>query len=290
MANLKRATFKNQIISAKCLLEARSISRHNNEDSNLTHSHELAKKRKMYLKDFCDFLTEKQRTGKMNIYMGNQEEMKKFLFSRLINLSKSTSVDYISGFSSLMLGLQKKNITIDDGGFKTIEEMRDMAKSLPALDFRKGRAFSNPVHIINRLYEIQYESGLIAQVQYETGLRISEAYRFLNNLQKYLIGNSIIGLVGKSKHLYDPKKISRDLILKLKEFGSLPNRHEYSKHIKKAANNPEAIPHDWRLTYVKIRFYDLINEGILRVDALRIVSKEINHHRISMTEYYLLRA
>ncbi len=290
MANIKGASFKQQTNSMHYLLKAFGEARHGNRDDRQTHSIELAKKRRMYIKDFIENANELELSGKLNIHMGDYIIVKEFLLKRIALMCKKSSGDYVSGISSLFSGLVLKNITIADDGFQAIEDVRSLVTEMPEEEFRIGRFISNTKHVLNRLFDKNFESGVLGQVQNETGFRISEAYEFASNPEKYLVGNTIVDLIGKSKHMYGRKKISNDLIQKLSGIEKLPTRHTYSRHLKLARLDDEAISHDWRITYVKVEFDKRIASGMTRIEALREVSKEINHYRIEMTEYYLLRA
>ena len=290
MANLKGSTLSKQSKDAYFRLYALGVSRHDNPDSHLTHSLAVEKKRKMYLKDMVSFSLSSGSKGKLNQNFNDKDFTNKFLMERISNLSRKSSLDYISGISSLFLGLVEANVDIDDNIFDEIEYVRDFVKEMPKDEFRVGRAFLKPKAILGKLFDINFESATVAQLQHETGFRISEAYEFIKNQKKYLINNEIIGVIGKSKHLYEPKIISYDLVKKLSIVRKLPTAHTYSKHLKMVTSNDESIPHDWRLTYVKEQFEKYLLAGMLRDDALKKVSRDVNHHRIEITEYYLHRA
>ena len=291
MANLKGSDFTQQARSAYFILDAFGVSRHANPDSQKTHSIEMEKKRKMYLKDFSKHALSLDLSGKLNVHMGDYEVIKGFLLNRITNLSKKTSNDYVSGISSMFTALSQENITIADEGFEAIEDVRALVKEMPKEEFRTGRYIANAKLILNKLCDLRFESGVLAQVQYETGFRIAEAYKLAKNPEKYLFGDAfIVGMVGKGNHKYDIKSISDDLVLKLSAIENLPTAHTYSGHLKLVRFDNEAIPHDWRVTYVKEQFDKRIRQGMCREEALKEVSKLINHYRTTMTEFYLLRA
>ena len=291
MANLKGSNFTKQARSAHFILNAIGVSRYANPDSQKTHSIEMEKKRKMYLKDLSKHAQSLDLSGKLNVHMGDYEVIKSFLLNRITNLSKKTSNDYVSGISSMFTALSEENITIADEGFEAIEDVRALVKEMPKEEFRTGRYIANAKHVLNKLYDLNFESGVLAQVQYETGFRIAEAYKLAKNTEKYLLGgSSIIGMIGKGNHMYDTKSISDDLVLKLSAIEDLPTAHTYSRHLKLVRFDNKAIPHDWRVTYVKEQFDKRIRQGMCREEALKEVSKLINHYRTAMTEFYLLRA
>ena len=52
----------------------------------------------------------------------------------------------------------------------------------------------------------------------------------------------------------------------------------------------QTIPHDLRVTYVAKKYEELLANCVSNDEALKLVSKEVNHYRAEITEYYLLRA
>jgi len=294
MANLKGGTFDKQIRDANFRLEARGTARHHNGDHK-THSNETSKKRDMYLKDFKNYLLKNGISeGKLNTHLGTSETMKDFLVQRINenDLSRKTAVDYVSGFSGMMKGLEESNVTINPAGREALEEARVIIKEIPKEDFRSGRAFENPQSVIDKIYDIRFEAGVLAQIQYETGFRISEAYELVQNPDRYINGNKVEGIVGKGNHQYYTKEISKDLAIKIgaTDKNNIPTDKSYSSFIKEAAGNEKAIPHDFRLSYVKEQYEKKIDAGMAKKEALREVSREVNHYRAEITRYYLARA
>jgi len=161
---------------------------------------------------------------------------------------------------------------------------------MPKEDFRTGRAVEDPQRILKCLYTIRFESGVIAQIQYETGFRVHEAYKLARSPDKYIQGEQIVEMVGKGNHMYEPKPITRDLIIKINAIEKLPTHHTYLSHLKIAAGDPMAIAHDWRITYVRERYDQNMASGMKHAEALLQISSEVNHHRPEITTYYLARA
>lgn len=290
MANLKGKTFDRQIRDARIRLEARGTSRHNNPESAKSHSHAVAKKRDMYFRDFSRYAESRGLSGKLNVHMGDRDLMNDFLINRVSDLSKNSAADYVSGMSALLRGLEQSNITIHPDGRDALNSIREIVRVMPDEDFRTGRAFAEPGHVLSRLFDIRYESGVLAQIQYETGFRANEAYKLAKEPDKYLVGNKITEMIGKGNHRYDIKQVSRDLVIKLAAIENLPTHHTYLNHIRIAAEDPNAIAHDWRITYVREHYNRDMADGMTHKEALLQVSREVNHHRPEITQYYLARA
>lgn len=265
-------------------LEAFGKGRHGNND-HLTHSDGIAKKREMYLKDYKVFIEQNRFTEKLNKTMTN-ENIERFLNQRLDGLKASTQENYTRGFSSMVEGLKEANITVlvdkDVFDSKVAEIKENRVNTIVA-----GRAITNPTNIISNLYEKRYESGVIAQVQNELGVRVSEAFEIVKNLDKYLQDGNIENLVGKGNHTYEAKNISSELIAKINECHKIPSQNSYRNDLKDIGVNNS---HDWRYTYAKATFEAKIESGVEYNQALQEVSGELNHSRGNMTLFYLLRS
>jgi len=172
---------------------------------NLTHSNELAIKREMYVRDYISHLEQTGFSGKINESMTN-ESISTFLNQRLEGLKHSTQENYVRGLNSMLKGLQEANIGIpcqssvfDD----KVVEIRAVA--LP--DTRTGLAIANPSEKIEQLQSIRFESSVLAEVQHELGLRISETFEVVKNLDTHYneTNGTIENLIGKGNHVYEPK-------------------------------------------------------------------------------------
>lgn len=287
MANLRGGNFTKQAKDAFHRL-LKPSPRHGTND-HLTHSKALGAKREMYLRDFKEFLEKNNYSGKMNTWMGDRTTMQEFLRDRIDGLSRKSAIDYVSGFSSMLQGLREANISIEKGGFRAVEEIRDYAKSIEKADRRVDRAIENVDRTIDKLYSRDYGSGVLAEIQAKLGFRTSEAYELVQNFRQYYNPqNSVIsGLKGKGNHIYIEKHISKDLAERIKAVTELPSHDQYLKNIKESTGNTEAVAHDFRYTFAKQKYQELRRQGKTEKQALRGVSKELNHHRESITKYYL---
>ena len=290
MANLRGGSIDKQIKDAWHRLERYGEGRHGRDDHG-THSVETGKKREMYLRDFARYVEREGISGKLNQAMGDREVMERFLKDRIEDLGRKSAVDYVAGWSSMVQGLREANVTVAKGADKAIEAVREAAKEIPKAEVRVGRAVAAPDAVVAKLGEIRPGSGLVAQIQRETGFRTSEAYKLAREPEKYLRGETVQGMIGKGNHVYDPKPVSPELAeaLRSRDF-DLPKPETYAKDLREATGDPAARPHDWRYTYARERMEAKLAGGTSYEQALREVSRELNHHRGDMTEYYLARA
>lgn len=288
MANLKGGTFEKQVKDAFHRLEAFGKGRHGNND-HLTHSDGLASKREMYLNDYKEFAEQNGFTNKLNETMNN-ENISIFLNQRLEGLKHSTQNNYIRGLNSMLKGLQESNITIScESAFldSKVEAIRTMATA----DTRTGLAIVNLSHKIEQLYEKRFETGVLSEVMENLGIRISESYELVKNIDTYYNSSngSIENLVGKGNHIYIKKTISSELFEKIKACNcdAFPSQNTLRNDLKEVGiNNPHLI----KFSFTKNEFEKRINEGMEYHQALREVSKELNHSRESMSLFYLSKS
>ena len=288
MANLKGGTFDKQVKDAFHRLEAFGKGRHGSSD-HLTHSDGLAAKREMYLNDYKEFAQENGLTDKLNKTM-NDENINTFLNQRLEGLKHSTKENYIRGFSSMLKGLQESNIKIDCQSSVFDNKVAEVkATALP--DTRTGLAISNPSEKIEQLQGIRFESAVLAEVQNDLGVRVSEAFEVVKNLDAHYneANGTIENLTGKGNHIYEPKMISSELVEKIRACENVPCQNTYRDDLKEVGVDNS---HQWRYTYAKAEFEKKIEEGIEYRQSLREVSEGLNHSlkRENMTLYYLGRA
>jgi len=288
MANLKGGSFHKQVRDANFRLSAFNEPR-NGTNSNRTHSDATRIKRDTYFKDFQEFAEDKELEGKLNTLM-TEDNMTNFLEQRLESISSfSAQEDYIRGWSGLVQGLQQSNVSINlhtDFFTETVNTYREIAIE-NGTTFGEAKAVTTSFHPINIISSLAESMGTIAQLQYETGLRVSEAYEVINNLERHLDNLTLHSVQGKGGQIYRDKVISlqlKRLLLKLKaQHKSLPHQSTYYRHLQKY----NITSHDIRAFYTKELYEQKLEEGYSHIEACVIVSKEINHHRIQITEYYL---
>ena len=289
MANLKGGDFQKQIRNALIRLDARGTKRYGTS-SKLTHSNALYTKREMYLRDFAKYLSNKGIEGKMNSYF-EEKILNDFLNERLSNLSPKTALDYSSGFNSMLVGLTQKNVDVDRSAFSTLREfVSDYRSEFNSVknDFESGRAIPDTKAFLHDLSEIRESSAIIAELQIQTGLRVSEALQVAKNFNDYYqpLNSEISGIVGKGGQEYQPKIISEELAEKLSNLEKVPSYGTYYKDLKELGEKP----HNLRITFAKNYYQELREKGYSHSESLKKTSEELNHHRTSITNYYLNRA
>jgi hypothetical protein len=296
MANLKGAEFRRQVRDAFHRLAKFRESRHNREVKGFVSINRM-KQAKTILNKFSNYLTNKGiTTGKLNKYMSNVDIVKDFVRDEIFNkdYAPSTVQEYVSLFGKTLENLAHNNINISRESINYVKDLYHTAKETFRSDgYETGRYINNLEDKLDNLYQKNFGSGVLAEVQSSLGLRISEAYELVRNFNNYYNpgAGTIEGLIGKANHLYEPKEIQQDLAYKIEALHNnnsiLPSKTNYREDLKEIGINKS---HDLRITYAKNLFEQKLEEGKSYREALKEVSIELNHWRSEMTEYYLARA
>jgi hypothetical protein len=288
MGNLKGSTFQKQIQNALARLDARGSKRYGTE-SRKTHSNALYTKRAMYLRNFAKWAENRNLEGKLNTHF-TQERINEFLNERLQDLSPKAALDYVTGFNSMLTGLEQTRVHIPQEAHQVLKEYTtDYRNEFNQVknDFETGRAINDTGAFLNNLEQIRESSAVVAELQLETGLRANEALEVARNFQEYYNpeNNTLTGIVGKGGQEYFEKQISPELAYKLSNLSETPSYSTYYRDIA----NLEHKTHDLRITYAQETYNRLKEEGYTHKEALKLTSQELNHHRESITFYYLSR-
>ena len=273
MANLKGSTFEKQVKDIHHRTSAFGEGRHGKNDHQ-THSSALADKRSEMSRSFAQWAENKGFSGKLNEHMTN-DNIKEFLDTRTAELAPSTAENYVRGFSSLVEGLKEANVTIEADRSVFDNKAHEIKENYTSI-IETGRAIENVDKVIENIYNTRYESGVIAEVQRELGLREREAYELVKNQDKYIRGNEVKGIIGKGNHEYDTKQISNELIAKIEQCSNIPAISTYNDHLAKE----DISSHDFRYTFVKEHMHELSKQEL---------SKELNHNREEITNRYIAR-
>lgn len=283
MANLKGSTFEKQIKDAFHRIEAFGESRHNNGD-HFTHSDGVAQKRDMYLQDIKEYAENIGYQGKLN-EMLTPDNMRDFFENRLDGLSDSTIQNYISGFSSMVEGLQEANVSIPvDRDF--FQELKAEYKQDQSEDLTEPtiKGVDNPVDVINALYEKDYFTGLVADISYSMGFRASEAIEIASHPELYIgEDGKLSGVIGKGGQEYPEKELPEHIIAALGEEYEITSYSSINRNLEEY----DITMHDFRYQYAHDKVEEYLEDGMSYKDALLEVSEEMNHHREDITKYYL---
>ena len=296
MANLRGGTFEKQVKDAFFRLEKLGNSRHNKDIQGFVSLNRL-KQAKVMLNKFSNYLQERGiQEGKLNEYMSNKEIIRDFAEKEIFkhDYAPSTVQEYANLFSKVVENLAHNNVTISQEAISYTKELYQEAKETFRADtYETGRYVDNLSDKLSDLYQKNFSSEVIAEVQASMGLRISEAYEVVQNFNNYYNeeNNTIEGLIGKANHMYEEKEIPYNLVQKIEAIHNnnapIPSPSSYREDLKEVG-----IPksHDLRITYAKDLYESLKDRGYSEREALREVSRELNHNRLEITQYYLARA
>ena len=297
MANLRGGTFQKQVKDAFFRLEKMGNSRHNKYVKGFVSLNRL-KQAKVMLNKFSNYLQQERgiNTGKINEYMNDKEILRDFAEKEIFkhDYAPSTVQEYASLFSKVVENLAHNNVSISQEAVSYAKELYQEAKETFKSDqYETGRYVDNLQDKLYSLYNNNFASGVIAEVQATMGLRISEAYEVVRNFDNYYNpdNSTIEGLIGKANHEYMPKEIPYNLVQKIEAIHNnnapIPSPNAYREDLKEVG-----IPksHDLRITYAKDLYDSLKDRGYSEREALKAVSQELNHNRLEITQYYLARA
>ena len=289
MSNLKGSDYTRQ--GKDLFLKTAAFGNHrytkDKKNDNKTHSKGLASKRMEMIKSFISYANSQGYTNKLNTYF-NDKDIQAHLTQRTSTMSDTTKVNYIRAFGSLMTSLRDDtnvDITLQH---KTIDDMvKDIKKSSIKKEKITGKAIKNQTKTLNDLKKINYVSSVILEAQIFLGLRISEIFSVVKSLPKFYnkSTSSLDNIVGKANNRYMPKFISNTIKNKI-EFiakSKLPSQRTYANHLKKVGLHS----HQARFTYVSNTYKYMMKKGIEEKKILKFISKNLGHHRISMSKYYL---
>lgn len=275
MANLKGSSFDKQVKDIHHRTSAFGESRHGKNDHQ-THSSALSEKRGEMAQSFANYCENKGLDGKLNEHMTN-DNIKEFLEQRTAEHATSTAENYARAFDSMVQGLKESNVDIQADKSVFNDFVKDLKDNTVPEQIETNRAIENVDNVIANIYDTRFESGVIADVQHELGLRVAEAHELVSNHERYLNDNKVEGLIGKGNHEYYAKEISQELQAKIEQCQEIPSVRTYQDDISKESISS----HDFRYTFAKEHEYDMTKEEL---------SRELNHEREEMTNYYLARA
>lgn len=188
----------------------------------------------------------------------------------------------------MIQGLNEVNISTPISKEYFNSKINEIKSTTTKEPIKTNRAINNVSNFIQNLYDKRFESGVLSQIQYELGFRVSEAIKLISNPLNYIKNNSVVGMIGKGNHKYHDKPISQELQAKISIVENIPSQNTYRNDIKSLS--PEHSTHSLRYNYAKNEFNKKIEQGIAYKQALKEVSEGLNHSRVEMSKWYLARA
>lgn len=262
------------------------------DKQNMIHSIKTLENRQRLLNEFKNYLEQRDLINeKMNQYM-NDEILKDFISIRVEDLTYRSAQTIISTMSGIITSLRETNVNIPASMdlFQKIKEKVKAEKYIYQSSKDIHKSFENVDRVLAHLYNKNHNMGLLGETLYRLGLRHNEGMKLLSNPKKYIQGNKLIGLKGKSGKVYQVKIIPKALLQKIKSldhnnfYVNHKSFHNAIKQIEKDKNS-----HSFRYEYIKQRYkYLTVNKKLSHKKAMLILAKEVNHFR-NTTPYYLNR-
>jgi len=275
MANLKGGSFQKQGKDLFHRLEAFGTPK--TKEDHLTHSLALGIKRDTMINDLVDFLErEFPEGGKLNQLL-TPEVMDRFREERFADLSDSTKETYERTLSSIFQGLEEVGVDVhlDREYFDINVSQLNVESTIVEryIDNAQDIVFERP------------ETALFKDVGLVSGFRASEIYAVITEPDKYLKGNTITGVIGKGGQPYQAKTIPHAIADRIRTTEVLVSERTISNDLGKE----NIKPHDLRYTYARDTYNEMTAQRVDPEEARYLLSKELNHHRPDMADYYLKR-
>ena len=157
--------------------------------------------------------------------------------------------------------------------------------------------FDDPVKVISNIKNVTHKA--VATIQHNCGARIGDVKKITIDAkgQRLIIKGSKGGRDRSLDFSDRPAKLailiqSKSLLDKgVQEYGWDHIRRSYYPSLKaavKAANDLYTGAHAFRACYANERFEQLTDQGMEHDAALKLLTEELGHSRLSMARYYLL--
>ena len=227
-------------------------------------------------------------------------------------IKRSTSINHVRKVSSAVLKMSyalqryadenKTGRTYNWEG--KVSNIRNVAKA--QVNHKKmnkgieGRGFSDPIEVVNNIRNDRQDLVLVAKIQHEGGVRISEATHIkseqLMGIGKDPFGGREVGVVnirgkgGKRREIYISKNTYSELEKCTKDGVFKVAKTTYTSAVRDAAlvaGQRYTGTHDFRHSWVQNRYNSILEMGYGTGQALSATSEDIGHVRPDITELYL---
>lgn len=242
--------------------------------------------------DLFDFA--QKNYGKKDLQAITGEEIKAFVQSKVDAGLKERSIStYISQLEKIRYSLdnmpkQEKRGHLQLFTREDLVECKEIAKGGKE-SIHKNRAYRDPLKLIDAIQDEKCK--IVAEIQCRYGLRISEA-RKLNEAN--FIDENTIKVRGKGgfeilKTLADGL-VERIRAIFKKEKRLFVTERVYNEVLKKASKDSSQRyqgSHGLRYNYAQNQYAKLLIQGYDPIEAQKMVSEEMGHHRADITMHYI---
>ena len=159
----------------------------------------------------------------------------------------------------------------------------------------KTQPFSDPEKIINSLKDPAHRT--VAELQYRTGARLGDVKKIkIDEDSKSVIIESskggrdrVLDFSDRSEKFERVKELREELDRHLEQRSWSDIRESYPVELKNVASSHGELytgTHSFRVNYAQERFNELISQGYSELQADKILTQELGHNRIEMSQYY----
>lgn len=260
--------------------------------SPLIHSYNSKRIIEARCGELYDYVREK--FNKKDLQAVSGEEIKSFIQNKIDGGLKKRSIDTIISQlekirSSLdMMEKHKKKGHENLFTREDLEACKVMAENGKASE-HKNRAYKNPDKLINAIRDEKCK--IVAELQCDYGLRVSEANK-LN--AKNFKEPDLIEVRGKGGY-YILKRLKEDIAERIKEVVLKEGKFFVSQKVYrlelekacKATRQAFQNTHGLRYNYAQSKYIEYLQQGYAPLEAQKMVSEEMGHHRADITMHYI---
>lgn len=250
----------------------------------------------------------KETDGVRDLVNLSAETVQAFLAEKIeVGVSLSHFSGYCAAIQKLETGLSAhaekfgydRQYNFSERNNDEIKTLRDEARQNLTSD-REQRAYEDPKALIDSLERSDFR--LVASLQYESGMRINEASnlkesQFKGFSQDKYTGEKIglIDFQGKGgRHntaQVSPETYEKVLSAVKENGGNLSvNQNDYRSALEKSShvsNQNYTGSHGLRWSYAQERYQELREHKLTDLEARQVVSHELGHNRLEITNLYL---
>ncbi len=245
-----------------------------------------------------------------NRYMGVVKEFANYVRENYgVNRIDKIKVEHIDTFlnDKIAKGYSEKTLKVNASALEKYCQSigrEDLYKHLKenyhhyygrARAYVKTQPFSNPEKIITSLKDPAHRT--IAELQYRTGARLGDVKKIqINEEKKQVIiekskggRDRVIDYSDRPEKFERVKELRADLDKYLAERSWKEIRETYPEELKKVASMQSEFytgTHSFRVNYAQERFKELTSQGLSPLQADKILTQELGHNRIEMSQYY----
>ena len=226
-----------------------------------------------------------------------------------VNRIDKLKPEHINGFlqEKIAKGYSEKTLKINMCALEKYAETirrKDLSKHIKenyhkfygkARGYLKTQPFSNPERVINSLKDPAHRT--VAELQYRTGARLGDVKKIrINEINKQVvIENSkggrdrVIDYSDRPDKFERVKELKQELNKHLEKRDWKDIRQSYPEELKNVASALKEVytgTHSFRVNYAQERFNELLEQGYPEYQADKILTQELGHNRIDMSQYY----